>query len=164
MNKTILSLTLMSLVTFGCSKNSSSTPSVAKANEAISVTGLWRVDQEMDEDLVSDENDPVDIYTEYLEITNENVIYYLTDGISNCYEANAFPLTHTSGNSYQIDYSEDEFFGAFAEDGVQTIIMEANESILTTRIVSADYTDAEPETYPRVNNISAQDFNICTLT
>lgn len=149
MKPILLSLILTVAVTTACSGSESSTPNAGQAQTENPVLGLWQLNHEVDEDLVVDENDPVDIYAEYLEITEDSYILYVTDGVSNCYDADSFPLEHVSGEAYTLDV---EPFG------VAEIYLEASESTLTI-----GGPDAEDVELGRVVNINSQDFNSCTF-
>lgn len=140
------------ILTFGlisaCGGGKSSEPNVGHAQADNPVVGLWRIPQAVDEDLVIDEDDPVDFFAEYLEITEGSYILYVTDGISNCYEANIFPLQHITGEVYSLD---------FIPHGETEIHLEANESTLTI-----NGNESYKVEFDRVVNISSQDFNSCT--
>jgi len=109
--------------------------------------GLWQFVSTND-DAESDGNE-VDLYAQYIEISKDNVTFYITDGIANCYEADSNSLA--------------------AENIDTSLYLDPTESTLFIGNPDTAGWDAETNTFnavvkfKKVENINSQDFNLCTF-
>lgn len=149
-----LSILLLAACSSGSNSGDQATPLAAQAESENLILGLWDIVPVFDEDVESDGE--IDLYAEYFEITDDSFIFYITDGMSNCYEADRLPLTHISDNAYMINLEGSEL-AEFSDENQAVVNYEVTDSTL---FVSDESTTAE---FARVINISSQDFNSCTF-
>lgn len=144
MKTTFCILALIVTTLTGCSSNESASPTAGQARAQNLIIGLWQYPFEQDED-----NSNV-LNTDYLEFTEDSLTMYFPVGMSNCFDSFRMPMQHVSGDIYSLD-------GTSFSIGKRDVYIKANESIL---IMGGP--DPVGDELTRVENITSQDFNICT--